>query len=173
MYPIEYIQFLAHFHGDRDYFECHEILEEYWKETDSRNKSSIWVGLILLAVSTYHHRRDNFSGAIKTLEKAVKIFEVQSDSLTSLGLDINQMRDLLNERLSLIAKNKAYKSFILPIRDPNLEKLGKNYCQQKGFQWGKDSNNTDNHLIHRHLLRDRSSVIEERQQSLKIRKGNE
>ena len=31
MYPTEYIQFLIHFHGDYDYFECHEILEEYWK----------------------------------------------------------------------------------------------------------------------------------------------
>ncbi|MEH7501602.1 DUF309 domain-containing protein, partial [Neobacillus drentensis] len=29
MYPTEYIQFLAHFHGDRDYFECHELLEDY------------------------------------------------------------------------------------------------------------------------------------------------
>ncbi|MFZ3196347.1 MAG: DUF309 domain-containing protein, partial [Bacillus mycoides] len=27
MYPTEYIQFLIHFHGDYDYFECHEILE--------------------------------------------------------------------------------------------------------------------------------------------------
>lgn len=31
MYPTEYIQFLIHFHGDYDYFECHEILEGYWK----------------------------------------------------------------------------------------------------------------------------------------------
>ena len=27
-FPLKYIDFLVHFHGDRDYFECHEILEE-------------------------------------------------------------------------------------------------------------------------------------------------
>lgn len=32
MYPPEYIEFLYHFHCDRDYFECHEILEELWKK---------------------------------------------------------------------------------------------------------------------------------------------
>ncbi|PAD68333.1 hypothetical protein CHH83_14265, partial [Bacillus sp. 7586-K] len=32
MYDQEYIDFLVHFHCDRDYFECHEILEEHWKK---------------------------------------------------------------------------------------------------------------------------------------------
>ncbi|WP_460291943.1 DUF309 domain-containing protein, partial [Bacillus cereus] len=38
MYPTEYIQFLIHFHGDYDYFECHEILEEYWKTKPRGNR---------------------------------------------------------------------------------------------------------------------------------------
>ena len=87
MYPSEYIQFLAHFHGDRDYFECHELLEDYWKKTDSRNKNSIWVGFILLSVSLYHHRRNNFSGAQRTLATAIKFFELQPDTLTKLGVN--------------------------------------------------------------------------------------
>lgn len=32
MYPEAYVAFLHEFHTTRDYFECHEILEEYWKE---------------------------------------------------------------------------------------------------------------------------------------------
>jgi predicted metal-dependent hydrolase len=173
LYPKEFIQFLAHFHGDRDYFECHEVLEEYWKKTDSRNKSSIWVGLILLAVSTYHHRRGNFSGAKRTLEKAVKIFNSQPSVLSGLGLDQNYMKDLLKERLSIIEKNGAYKSFNLPISDPALEEMARCYCEQEGYLWGKGNNSTDARLIHRHKLRDRTSILKERQQSLEWRKGNE
>ncbi|MFZ7945113.1 MULTISPECIES: DUF309 domain-containing protein [Bacillaceae] len=173
MYPKEYIQFLAHFHGDRDYFECHEILEEYWKNTDCRNKSSIWVGLILLAVSTYHHRRSNFNGARRTLEKAIKIFETQAGWLRKLGLEKQLLNDLLTVRLSLIEKEAAYSSFDLPICDSTLLKMCENYCVKAGFPWGKDSDYTNISLIHRHTLRDRSGVIEERHQSLKMRKGKE
>ena len=60
-FPQKYIEYLVHFHGDRDYFECHEILEEYWKKIDNGNKESIWVGLIQLAVANYHHRRKNLT----------------------------------------------------------------------------------------------------------------
>jgi predicted metal-dependent hydrolase len=172
LYPREYIQFLAHFHGDRDYFECHEILEEYWKKTDSKNKMSVWVGLILLAVSTYHHRRSNFNGAKRTLEKALMIFEKQSDWLTKLGLEPQLFRDILKKRLSKIEKEENYISFDIPICDPNLLEMCVKHCEQAGFHWGKHSDISNLHLIHRHKLRDRTSVIEERQHSLESRKGN-
>jgi predicted metal-dependent hydrolase len=173
LYPSEYIQFLAHFHGDRDYFECHELLEDYWKKIDSRNKNSIWVGLILLAVSTYHHRRNNFGGAKRTLAKAVKIFIHQADILPKLGLDKIQLVPLLKERLSAIQKDEAYKSFSLPICDPILLTLSKKACQTMGFLWENESDLTNIALVHRHKLRDRSKIIKERVQLIKIRKGNE
>ena len=31
-YPEAYTDYLCYFHGARDYFECHEVMEEYWKE---------------------------------------------------------------------------------------------------------------------------------------------
>jgi predicted metal-dependent hydrolase len=173
LYPKEYIQFLAHFHGDRDYFECHEILEEYWKKNDVRNKNSIWVGLILLAVSTYHHRRNNFTGAKRTLEKAITIFKTQSFFLTKLSLDPHLLQVLVKERLSIITKQQRYNSFNLPISDQALLELCRRYCEQNGLVWGKDSDLANDHLVHRHVLRDRTSVIEERIQSLKLRKGND
>jgi len=173
LYPSEYIQFLAHFHGDRDYFECHELLEDYWKKTDSRNKDSIWVGLILLSVSAYHHRRNNFSGAERTLLKAIKIFEFHPDSLAKLGINNIKFFQLLNEQVSNLQKGESYRSFSLPICDKTLAELAKKACEQKGFMWGKESDLTDRLLIDRHKLRDRTSIIEERKQSLKTRKGSE
>ncbi|MGG3470844.1 DUF309 domain-containing protein [Neobacillus pocheonensis] len=173
MYPNEYIQFLAHFHGDRDYFECHEILEDYWKKTDPSNKDSIWVGLIQVAVSAYHHRRGNYNGAKRTLEKAIRILRIQEAEVISLGLDHLPFQILLNDRLSLIEKGEVYQSFNLPICDPFLLKLGKSFCEHHGYEWGQKSDLTNRSLVDRHTLRDRTEVIEERIQSLKMRKGSE
>lgn len=173
MHPKEYLQFLVHFHGDRDYFECHEILEDYWKRTDSGNKESIWVGLILLAVSTYHHRRGNFNGAKRTLEKAVNIFSEQEGAIAKLGLDGSQLQSLLIERLASIKKAESYQSFNLPICDSKLLDICIKNCEKAGFPWGSGSDMLNCSIIHRHILRDRSSVIEERIKALLAKKGNE
>ncbi len=62
MYPKAYIDYLVEFHATRDYFECHEILEEYWKEDPPKKRKRYWVGFIQLAVALYHHRRQNTAG---------------------------------------------------------------------------------------------------------------
>lgn len=173
LYPSEYIHFLAHFHGDRDYFECHELLEDYWKKTDSRNKDSIWVGFILLSVSLYHHRRKNFSGAKRTLAKAIKIFELQPDSITKLGITPVGLIHLLHEQLSSLQKGESYRSISIPIWDTSLTELAKKTCEQKGFIWGNQSDMTNKFIIDRHKLRDRTSIVQERLKSLKTRKGSE
>lgn len=171
MYPNDYIQYLIHFHGDRDYFECHEILEEYWKQTEPRNKESIWVGLILLAVSAYHHRRGNFSGARRTLEKAEKIFEQNTKSLSAVGLESHQLFSLVTQRLEEIQASIPYRSFSLPISDPLLLKQCSDICEEQGIVWGNESDLSNNGLVHRHKLRDRSSVIEERNKAIATKKA--
>ncbi|PLR99802.1 DUF309 domain-containing protein [Bacillus sp. T33-2] len=169
MYPEAYIEYLAHFHGDRDYFECHEILEEYWKEADPGNKESIWVALILLAVSCYHHRRNNFSGASRTLKKAYSIFKKQELGCERLGLDYNRLHEQVDSLLEKIRLRQSYTSVNLPIADQTLVALCKNKCETKGFQWLKESNMADPELINRHAVRDRSNVISARLQALEER----
>lgn len=166
MYPPEYIQFLVHFHGDRDYFECHEILEEYWKQTDKFHKNSIWVGLILFAVSCYHHRRLNFSGAERTLKKALIIFQDKKADLIQLGLQANIFMKDLEQKHAEIADGKPYKSYRLPIEDPVLIRKAMNECTSLGLTWCCESDLTNEDLIHRHTRRDRSEVIAERKAAL-------
>jgi predicted metal-dependent hydrolase len=173
LYPDEYIQYLAHFHGDRDYFECHEILEEYWKSHDRGNKDSVWVGLIQLAVSCYHHRRSNFIGAKKTLEKAMKILNKEEQILSSLGLNNIEFFSLLNERYIVIEKNQPYTSFNFPINDPYLTKLCQTHCLILGFIWCSQSNLSNSSLVNRHKMRDRTNIINERLSVLKRNKGSE
>ncbi|MDE3839460.1 DUF309 domain-containing protein [Bacillus methanolicus] len=163
MYSKEYIRFLTHFHGDRDYFECHEILEEYWKKVAKGDKGSVWVGLILMAVANYHHRRNNFSGAHRTLEKSLKIFEKKKNELSKLGLDSGKLIPILSEHLKSIKSKKTYRSYNLPIVDELLQAACVKECKRKDFIWCKSSDLKNEFLINRHSLRDRSSVIKERE----------
>jgi uncharacterized protein len=173
MYPDKYIEFMVHFHGDRDYFECHEILEEYWKNTDPNNKKSAWVGLILMAVSFYHHRRENFSGAERTLSKGIGILECKAGEIQALGLDTDQLIKDLKDRLVLIQKGGKYFSVNLPIIDPLLKEKCMEACASKGFSWCSDSNFPDKDIVHRHKRRDRTMVIKERLDALNQKKRQE
>ncbi|PLR84568.1 DUF309 domain-containing protein [Bacillus canaveralius] len=164
MYPKAYISYLAHFHGDRDYFECHEILEEYWKSINGE-KESVWVGLILTAVSAYHHRRGNFSGAHKTLKKAISIFESKRGDLAELSLDEELLLENLNDLLAAIENKKPYTSFAFPITDKMLIASCIQECEFTGMNWESPSDLNNENLLHRHLLRDRTDVIEEREQA--------
>lgn len=171
LYPKDYIKYLIHFHGDRDYFECHEILEEYWKQTDPGNKESIWVGLILMAVSAYHHRRGNFSGAKRTMEKSKRIFELNAESFTAVGLDYQQLFSLVSDRVEEIQAKVPYRSFSLPINDPVLLKQCSDKCKEQGLIWESESDLSNNEIVHRHKLRDRSNVIDERNKAIAAKKA--
>ncbi|MEK4442176.1 MULTISPECIES: DUF309 domain-containing protein [Niallia] len=169
MYPNEYIEFLVHFHCDQDYFECHEILEEYWKKVDPGNKDSIWVGFILLAVSAYHHRRKNFKGAEKTLIKSKQLLEKKQDLIKKLGLDNSKLLLLLKIQEEHIKQHHAFCTYHLPIKDHNLEMNCIDSAHIKGLKW-KTREPVPFEIIHRHISRDRSMVIKERENALLQRK---
>lgn len=170
MYPSAYIQYLVHFHGDRDYFECHEILEEYWKGLPNENKQSIWVGFILLAVSNYHYRRQNTNGAERTLQKAITILRNQQKTPIQLGLDFPKLLLGLEKRLVDIQTNQHYHSINLPIIDEKLLNLCLSYTEAMGLAWGQDSNLRQMDIIDRHKLRDRSEVVKQRHQALNMKR---
>jgi uncharacterized protein len=171
MFPNAYIEYLVHFHGDRDYFECHEILEDFWKSNPKKDKNSIWVGFILLAVSNYHYRRGNHNGAFKTLKKAISIFQNKKPQAMTLGIDIHSLLTFLSERIIHIKSHIPYRSFNLPIKDDSLLMTSREICHNKGYKWGNDSDMNNPDLIHRHLTRDRTGVFQERENARSHRKN--
>jgi len=168
-YHKEYVLFLVEFHGSRDYFECHEILEEYWKEVSPGNRESHWVGLIQIAVALYHYRRDNRDGALKTMGKARKLLDKKLEEIASLGLDHTKLIKLLDHTINRIKAGSPYESIILPIIDSSLIAECRTLCQIKNYSWNSPSNLYNDEVVHRHKLRDRSDIIEERKNQLKIR----
>ncbi|KXZ21962.1 hypothetical protein AXI59_11960 [Bacillus nakamurai] len=172
MYPKAYIGFLAEFHATRDYFECHELLEEYWKESPPKERNMYWVGLIQLAVALYHQRRQNQTGAKRLIASSLRILRSEEQAVRSLGLSYPRLIELIESLSDDIEAGSPYKSVMLPIIDENLKEACLAECRRKGYTWGQNSILTDTFLINKHRLRDRTDVIMERNREIERRKKN-
>lgn len=58
-YPAQYLRFIELF-NQKEYYECHDLLEEIWME-DKSNK--FLQGLLQMAVGLYHFSGGNIKGA--------------------------------------------------------------------------------------------------------------
>ncbi|WP_449536809.1 DUF309 domain-containing protein [Ferdinandcohnia sp. Marseille-Q9671] len=168
MYPKAFIDYLIHFHCDRDYFECHEILEEYWKEDPTTERKPHWVGLIQIAVSLYHQRRGNISGALRMMKSAITICEEHKYALSRIGIQDEKLIEVLQGKYQDIKSGVSYVDINLPIVD-DLLAICQSLASDKGKQWGAKSDLSDKELIHKHKLRDRSDVIAERQKQILLK----
>ncbi|MED1204928.1 DUF309 domain-containing protein [Heyndrickxia acidicola] len=157
-YPSEYISYLIHFHGDRDYFECHEILEEYWKESNDFNRDSVWVGLIQVAVAFYHYRRRNLKGASRLLTRSRNLLSKKEQDIHHLGLDYPKLLNILDVSIAKLSSGQPYKSIDLPILDSKLLQLCLTECKKNDFQWNMPSDLQNHFIVNRHLVRDRSEI---------------
>ncbi|KAF0994673.1 DUF309 domain-containing protein [Geobacillus sp. TFV-3] len=161
MYPKAYIEYLVHFHSDRDYFECHEILEEHWKQ-DGRNNG--WLVLIQMAVAFYHYRRGNVSGALRLIRRARALLDEAQEMIRRLGLDDEELARLLDDTARRIARGEPYESVELPIRDRSLYEQCQAACARRQLVWGQASDLANLDLVDKHRRRDRSDIIAAREQ---------
>ncbi|TLS53213.1 DUF309 domain-containing protein [Paenibacillus antri] len=168
-YPEAYVRFLAHYQGDRDFFECHELLEEYWKEHPDSPYRDAWVGLIQAAVGMYHYRRGNTAGAVKSFEGSLR--RSSPERLGALGIDAELWLERLTETLRAARAGEPYKDVDLPVADAALEAEARAACEALGAKWGDPSRMEDPELLHRHARRDRSGVIEARRQAYEARRA--
>ncbi|WP_167746974.1 DUF309 domain-containing protein [Cohnella luojiensis] len=165
-YPEEYIHYLAEYNGSRDYFECHEIMEEYWKEHPESEFKTSWLALIRIPVCLYHARRGNWTGAVKLMGKAAE--EAEALQFDKLGLDgarlVEELRRAAKEWRDPGAR---YADIELPITDGELLEAAKERCKELGYRWGIPGLEAGDDVIHRHRTRDRSEVVLARKESAK------
>lgn len=83
-YDPLYVAFLAYFLTFRDYFECHEVMEQLWLE---EGRDPLYQGLLQVAVGLYHHRNGNEEGGIKLLTAAVQKLEGRPPVVLGIRLD--------------------------------------------------------------------------------------
>ncbi len=119
-YPEEWVQYLVYFHGARDYFECHEVMEAYWKNHPGSPCRPTFLALIQIAVSLYHHRRGNHSGAYKLMSGARS--NIRREHLDKLGIDGQGLIEVIEQRLQAFCEDARppFADICIPIADGRL-----------------------------------------------------
>ncbi|WP_414054988.1 DUF309 domain-containing protein [Macrococcus equi] len=141
-----FIDYLTYFHKHRDYFECHEIMEEAWKGKPVFSKHDPEVALIMLATAMYHLRRNNTRGAITLFTKTKKLLLVNRAFLSDY-IDVNQ----LITQIDILQQSQKYTSIVLPLKYHHIE--NQLVMPDKG-------------IIDKHKMRDRTEVIQARLDAL-------
>lgn len=156
-----FVQFIKEFNGTKDYFECHELLEDYWKEVPQAGKNHPLTAFILLSTSMYHWRRGNITGAIKTMNGSIKRFVETSPSAYYDTIDYTKLMQDTTHSISLMKEKKAFQQFTIELMNEQLERL----VDALGTTVEEDLH----FLTHKHMLRDRSEILIERERQKKRR----
>lgn len=159
------IEYLVHFNGSRDYFLCHDILEDCWKASPRIKKDSLEVGLIQVAVGQYHMRIGNIRGGFKMLNNALEIVEDNLMKISSLGIDSEK----LAKEIRLCIKQENFKEINISIINECLLKIVLYECLQRNYVW-EDNAVSDEKIIFKHRNRNRSEVVNARLESLNKKK---
>ena len=163
-YEEAYLDYLIHFHASRDYFECHEIMEEHWLAHERDVK---WLTLIQLAVAVYHERQCNWSGSLRLYERTLTHLTNHPQILIDLGIDEYILLEHVKERIRRVKNREAYEPFNLPLTDDELIRQCRERANSLQLTWlSEDSQDEDNPLVYKHKQRDRSEVIQARQEAL-------
>src|SRR5690554_8156573 len=85
-YSHLYVEFLYYFNIDHDFYECHEVLEELWLE---EGRSTLYQGLLQVAVGLHHYSYGNSSGAIKLFTGGMEKLSSYPDGI--LGIDLKKV----------------------------------------------------------------------------------
>lgn len=122
VYPQLYIEFLHCFNTERDYYECHEVLEELWL---AEGRNPFYQGLLQVAVGLYHFRNDNVNGAVKLLRSALVKLDAFPDD--SLGINLAKLKRDTREYLAQLEMYKsepiAFYDLTIEVHDPELQQL--------------------------------------------------
>lgn len=158
-----FLQFIVYFNDNQDYFECHEVLEEYWKEQENFSKDHPLTGYILMSTGLYHWRRGNTAGAARTLQKAITRFSqmpVQfGNYLEEVAVD--EIIDNLENCLKCIETGDDFYTFQLPI-SPQLQVEAEKFKPSLALLPKNSAS-----VIHKHIQRDRSDIISQREEKKK------
>ncbi|MDV6377637.1 DUF309 domain-containing protein [Sporosarcina sp. GW1-11] len=161
-YHPHFLHFIVYFNDNQDYFECHEVLEEYWKEQQNFSKEHPLTGYILMATGLYHWRRGNIKGATRTLRNALRRFQQMPDRYSDYKKEVavDQVIQQLENALDRIDSGKCFTAFSLPI-SPALQHAAEHEQPMRLLPKNSAA------VIHKHMQRDRSDILLQREEKKK------
>lgn len=160
MHPLHhplFIQYIIHFNIHEDYFECHEVGEEYWKYVAPKDKMHPLAGWIQLAVGMYHWRRSNFPGALRSFIRAKD--KLSNTGIWTEGFDTQILAEQLSNAIDGVTTRREFSSHKLPIISDDLSQEVIRYMAENPFETLEPY-----FIMHKHRLRDRTSIINLREQ---------
>lgn len=127
-YDDLYVRFIYYFNVERDYFECHEVLEELWLE---EGRNPLWQGLLQVAVGLYHFRNGNRTGAVKLLTGATEKLEPYPGSEAGINLAklLQESKLYLNKLIEYDEKPFEFYDLDIEVWDDRLKRLVDAYVQ--------------------------------------------
>ncbi|MFC5603217.1 DUF309 domain-containing protein [Sporosarcina koreensis] len=155
-----FLNFIVYFNRNQDYFECHEVLEEYWKSIPDYTKDHPLTAYILLSTGLYHWRRGNMDGAYRTLVKAesrMLAFDKYGDRYKE-GIDYDQLVQDLRRTINDVENGRTFASFPILLTSESLQLSVENAASQMELLPAGSVA-----VIHKHMLRDRSDILMERE----------
>lgn len=160
MHPLHhplFIQYIINFNSLEDYFECHEVGEDYWKNVAPKDKMHPLAGWIQMAVGMYHWRRSNYPGALRSFIRAKD--KLSGADVWTDGFDNQLLLKQLSESIEAVTNRKEFIPYKLPVISDELSEAVQQYMADH------PSEILDAHfLMHKHRLRDRTSIINLREQ---------
>jgi|688.fasta_scaffold529647_2 predicted metal-dependent hydrolase len=98
----------------REFFDCHEVLEEVWKHQPEPERQ-LTQGIIQIAVAYYHALRGNSAGAIKLLARGIP--RVKPFLPFASGLELKNFLDIVEEDFVSIRTGKDATELLIPSID--------------------------------------------------------
>lgn len=118
-YEPLYLSYLVYFNRDRDYFECHEVLEELWL---ARERDPLYKALLQVAVGLYHCRNNNLRGGTMMLSGAsAKLQEYPAETLgINLGKLVEEVKDYIRRLENSEEQAFSYYDLTIELIDQSL-----------------------------------------------------
>ena len=147
-------QYLIEFHITRDYYACHDYLEQWWFELGNP-KNHLLMAFIMLAVSCYHYRADNLKGARILLDKATPIFESNGNLIGNYGIDQQALFKSIDHLKSELCHYRPFVDINLVFLDETISDNLLEYANQHHLTLYAPSDLHNLHLIHKHKFKHR------------------
>ncbi len=120
-YSPLYVLFFHYFNTERDYYQCHDVLEELWL---GEGREAYYQGLLQVAVGLYHLQNDNRNGAVKLLASALDKLEPYSENVW-MGLDLARLKQDVKQFLIRLQQepfmSQPFAPIVMKLADPVLK----------------------------------------------------
>lgn len=147
-----WLEYLLSFHASRDYYACHDFLEEWWFEIGNP-QNHLLMGFIQLAVGLYHWRADNFNGAHILFDKCTHIFIAHKEELDNYGIDNEALLSLLHTVKLSVNHREHFYDVNLTFSDHTLEVELNTLALTRNLSLYALSDLHNPHLVHKHKLK--------------------